>query len=216
MPELPVIDAKGKAKGRLAAADTVFGAPVKAHLIRLGVNRQLANRRSGTASTKTRGSVRGGGTKPFRQKGTGRARQGTIRAPQMRGGAVIFGPQPRSYRQRLNRKVRRQALTSALSALAAEGAIRVIDDFGITEPKTREMVALLSRLGLDGGTTLILLAELDVAVALSGRNLPHAKVASTEELSLLDLVNHDAVLATTAAIRRIEQLLGGGKEEAVS
>ncbi len=216
MPELPIIDAKGKSKGCLAAADAVFGAPVKTHLIRLGVNCQLANRRSGTASTKTRAFVRGGGAKPFRQKGTGRARQGTIRAPQMRGGAVIFGPQPRSYRQRLNRKVRRQALTSALSALAAEGAIKVIDDFGIKEPKTREMVALLSRLGLDGGTTLILLAELDVAVALSGRNLPHAKVASTEELSLLDLVNHDAVLATTAAIRRIEQLLGGGKEEADS
>jgi large subunit ribosomal protein L4 len=214
MAELPIIDAKGKAKGGLAAADSVFGSPVKTHVMRLGINAQLANGRAGTHSSRTRGMVRGGGAKPFKQKGTGRARQGTSRSPLMPGGAIIFGPKPRKYRQCLNKKVKRQAITSALSALAGEGAIKVIDDFGIKKPQTKEMAALLARLNLDGGKTLILLSELTPEVALSARNIPYVKVASTEEMNVLDLVNHDAILTDTASVRRIEALLGS--EEAAS
>ncbi len=213
MAELPIVTPQGKSSGKQTAADAVFAAPVKPHLVRLAINAHLANRRSGTASTRTRGTIHGGGRKPFRQKGTGRARQGTIRAPHMRGGAVTFGPQPRSYRQHLNRKVRRQALVSALSSLVAAKAIKVIKDFGLSGPKTKEMATLLEQLGLDGGKTLILLATLDPAVALSARNIPYAKVVSTEEINIFDLVTHDAVLATPEAIERIEHLLGAAATE---
>ncbi|MBN1476200.1 50S ribosomal protein L4 [Candidatus Sumerlaeota bacterium] len=209
MAQLPVINSQGKERKPLEVSDEIFAAPVKAHVIRLAVNAQLANRRQGNSSSKNRTAVRGGGRKPFRQKGTGRARQGTTRAPHMRGGAVAFGPQPRSWRQRLNRKVRRQALVGALSSLAGEGAIRVVEDFGITEPKTREMAALLGRIGADTERVLILLAEADRSVALSARNLPWAKVASTDELNVVDLVTHDQVLATEAAVRAIEAKLSG-------
>jgi len=212
MADLPTVDSRGKGKSALAASDAVFAAPVKPHVVRLAINALLANRRAGTSATRNRALIHGGGAKPFRQKGTGRARQGTNRAPQMRGGAVAFGPMPRSWRQGLNRKVRRQALTSALTSLAQSGAIRVIEDFGISEPKTRDMAALLARLELDGGKTLILLSEPDAAVALSARNIPWATVASTEELNVYDLVTHDSVIATPGAIRRIEQLLGGAEE----
>jgi large subunit ribosomal protein L4 len=225
MAELAVFDAQGQARSKLRAADSIFAAPVKPHVVRQAVNAQRANRRAGSASTKTRRWVSGGGKKPFKQKGTGRARQGTTRAPQMRGGAVVFGPLPRSWRQDLNRKVKRQALTSALSSLAQAGALHVVEDFGLTGPKTREMVALLGRLGLGDQKVLVLLApdELRVNesanqrvsnVALSARNIRNVTLGSTEELNLFELVTHDHVVTTPGAIRRIEELLGEKTEEA--
>jgi large subunit ribosomal protein L4 len=209
MAQLPVINSQGKERKPLEVSDEIFAAPVKAHVIRLAVNAQLANRRQGNSSTKNRTAIQGGGRKPFRQKGTGRARQGTTRAPHMRSGAIAFGPQPRSWRQRLNRKIRRQALICALSSLAGEGAIRVVEDFGITEPKTSEMAALLGRIGADTDRVLILLSDANRSVALSARNLPWVKVASTEELNVVDLVTHGQVLATEAAVRTIEAKMSG-------
>lgn len=213
MAELAVVDHQGRARPPLAAADAIFGAPVKPHVLRLAVNAHLANRRAGTASTKTRHFVSGGGKKPFKQKGTGRARQGTIRAPHMRGGAIVFGPTPRTWRQSLNRKVRRQALTSALTSLAQAGAIHVVEDFGIEAPKTKQMTALLGRLNLSG-KILLLLSEPAPAVVLSARNIRDVTVASTEELNVFDLVTHDHVVTTPGAIRRIEAILGGAGQEA--
>lgn len=212
MAQLPVVTPDGKSKSVLEAADAVFAAPIKVHLIRVTVNALLANRRSGTASTRTRGMVSGGGRKPFRQKGTGRARQGTNRAAQMRGGSIIFGPQPRSYRKQVNRKIRRQAVISALSALQSENAIRVVEDFGINAPKTKDMAALLSRLGLDGGKTIILLAEPNPNVALSARNIPYASVISAEELNVFDLVTHDHLLTTPDAIQVLEAKFSASEE----
>ncbi|NUP89176.1 MAG: 50S ribosomal protein L4 [Candidatus Sumerlaeia bacterium] len=214
MADLPILDAKGKSQRTLAADDAVFAAPIKSHVVRLAVNAQLANRRAGTQSTKTRGFVSGGGKKPFKQKGTGRARQGTSRAPQMRHGAIIFGPSPRSWRQRLNVKVRRQAITSALSSLAQAGQIKVVESFGLTEPKTKQMAAVLANLGLAGAKTLLLLTDADRTVRLAARNIPGVTVGSTEELSVVDLVSHDAVVATPGAIKRIEALLAASAEAA--
>lgn len=209
MASLTVVDSQGRPADTIEAADAIFAAPVKPHVMRICINSYLANQRRGSSSTKTRSTVRGGGRKPFRQKGTGRARQGTIRAPHMRGGAVAFGPHPRSWRQKLNRKVKRQGLTSALTTLVTDGALHVIKDFGLTEPKTKAMVALLERLGLAKGKTLILLHNADDrSVALSARNIPTVTVGSVDEINIFDLLTHDHVLTTPGAIKRIEDLLG--------
>ncbi len=169
--------------------------------------RQLANARLGTSNTKTRGDVSGGGKKPWRQKGTGRARQGSIRAPHWRKGGVVFGPHPRSYAQAMPRKMRRLALRSALSVKAAEEQIVVVQDLALPEPKTQVMRQVLDNLTGDG-TALILLPERNEAVELSARNLPDVKTLRAHYLNVRDLLTYDYVVMPVSAIQAIESFLG--------
>ncbi len=170
--------------------------------------RQLSNARLGTAKTKTRSEVRGGGRKPWRQKGTGRARHGSIREPQWRGGGIAFGPRPeRNYKKRMPRKMRRLALRSALSVKAAEGQIVLLDELCVPVAKTREMVALLDRLTVDS-SALILLPQRDEAAERSTRNLPQVKTLHVSYLNIRDLFTYDYVLIPLAALAAIEGLLG--------
>jgi len=171
---------------------------------------QLAGRRTGTASTKTRGEVRGGGKKPYRQKGTGRARQGSRVAPHYRGGGVVFGPHPRSYEQKLPKKMRRLALRSALTAKFGDDAIRVIDAFGMdAEPKTRAFAAILQALGAGDGhgrRVLIVAPSRDDMLLRSAANLPSVSVILADSLNVVDLLNADAVVIEQPALARMEEV----------
>jgi len=169
--------------------------------------RQLANARQGTHKTKTRGEVQGGGRKPWRQKGTGRARQGSIRAPHWRGGGVVFGPTPRSYEQKMPRKMRRQALRSALSAKASEAQVRVLDAFHMDAPRTKEVIGILSSLGVDS-SVLILLPQSDDIILRSVRNLPKVRTLVAQYLNVRDLLKYDYILMPLASLEVIEGILG--------
>lgn len=204
--ELNVIDRQGTPVAKVAVADHAFGAEVKAHLLHQVVRMQLANRRRGTASTKTRGEVRGGGRKPWRQKGTGRARQGSTRSPLWRGGGVALGPKPRAYAYKLPKKVRRAALCSAVSMKAHEGLVKVIDRLDIFEPKTRQMVRLLKDLGV-GQAAIILLANDDPNVQLAARNLPTVKVLRVEGVNIYDLLSYDYLICTREALMKLQERL---------
>jgi len=168
---------------------------------------QLASRRAGTHSTKTRANVRGGGKKPWKQKGTGRARAGSSRSPIWRGGAVIFGPQPRSYAYRLPGSSRRGALASALAQKARDGELKVVESISLEQPKTRDMVALLTTLGVPSGT-LIVLGERDRNVELAARNLPHVLVLPVEGLNVYDILRHRNLLVSQDALAAIDGRLG--------
>jgi len=207
MATVSILKTDGSEAGSLDLNDAVFAVDPHPVCVRAVLNQFLANRRSGTHSTKTRSTTRGGGRKPWRQKGTGRARQGSIRAVQWRGGAVAFGPHPRDYSYRVNRKVRRRALCSAWSELMREGRLKVIESFGLDRPKTRRLVELLDGLGTRG-TVLILTEQTEEAVALSARNLPWAKSLNVSNLNIYDLLNYDWVVATPGAIKRVEATFG--------
>jgi large subunit ribosomal protein L4 len=203
-----VYDAQGSAADTVELDPALFEAPVNVPVLHQVVTAQLAAARAGTAKTKSRGEARGGGAKPWRQKGTGRARQGSIRSPQWTGGGVAHGPTgQQNHRKRVNKKVRRLALASALSDRAGSGDVRVIRDFGLSEPRTREAVALLDRLDLRGRSVLIVLAERDDVVARSFRNLPYAHVLTAGQLNVHDLLTHDVVVFAEAALDGI----GGGR-----
>jgi large subunit ribosomal protein L4 len=169
--------------------------------------RQLANARLGTHKTKTRSEIRGGGRKPWRQKGTGRARQGSIRSPQWRGGGTVFGTIPRSYRQRMPRKMRRQALRSALSVKAAESQVVLLDVLQLTEPKTREVLGALKNLGIDS-SALILLPERDEVILRSVHNLPKVRTLVARYLNVRDLLKFEYILVPLASLEVIEEILG--------
>ena len=186
--------------------DSVFGQTPNLAVMHQAFVRQAANARQGTAATKTRALVRGGGAKPYRQKGTGRARHGSLREPSMVGGATVFGPQPRSYAQRMPRKMRRLALRSALSVKASEGKVTVVAGFEIVTPRTRAMVEVLRDLGVDGTVLLVLPAANDV-VARSVSNLPWAKVVLAQNLSLYDIFTHDRLVIAKDALGLIEEYL---------
>ena len=186
--------------------DSVFGQTPNLAVMHQAFVRQAANARQGTAATKTRALVRGGGAKPYRQKGTGRARHGSLREPSMVGGATVFGPQPRSYAQRMPRKMRRLALRSALSVKASEGKVSVVAGFEIVTPRTRAMVEMLRDLGVDGTVLLVLPAANDV-VARSVSNLPWAKVVLAQNLSLYDIFTHDRLVIAKDALGLIEEYL---------
>jgi len=186
--------------------DSVFGQTPNLAVMHQAFVRQAANARQGTAATKTRALVRGGGAKPYRQKGTGRARHGSLREPSMVGGATVFGPQPRSYAQRMPRKMRRLALRSALSVKASEGKVSVLAGFEIVTPRTRAMVEVLRDLGVDGTVLLVLPAANDV-VARSVSNLPWAKVVLAQNLSLYDIFTHDRLVIAKDALGLIEEYL---------
>lgn len=204
--ELDVIDRRGTPVEKVTVQDAVFGAAVKAPLLHQVCAMQLANRRRGTASTKTRGDVRGGGRKPWRQKGTGRARAGSIRSPIWRGGGIALGPQPRNYSYRLPRQVRRAALCAALSMKVQEGRLKVVDRLDIPEPKTKQMVALLKDLGIGTGA-LILLGEEHINCQLAARNLPQVKVLPVEGLNVYDLLYYDYVICPQDVLQRVQERL---------
>lgn len=204
----------GKGKGGTVELDpAVFEAPVKPHLFHAEVRRQMAARRSGSHSTKNRAAVSGGGTKPWRQKGTGRARQGTIRAPQWAGGGVVFGPVPRSYEFSLPKKVRRAALRSALSQRLREGALRVLDALALDEFSTKKMAAILAGLGVAEGGALIVIEAPDPKVEASARNLPGVGVIRAEGLNVLDVLRHRHLVMTRAALEAVERRLDEARRE---
>ena len=213
-PTVDVLSASNEKAGSLELDPSVFAAPVREHLFHAEVRRQLARRRAGTHSTRNRSAVSGGGAKPWRQKGTGRARQGSIRAPQWRGGGVVFGPVPRSYEHQLPKKARRAALRSALSLRAREGALRVIESFGLGAFRTREMARILKNLGLGGRSVLIVIEGRDPYVEISARNLPGVGVIRAEGLNVYDVLRHEVLLMTRAAVDAVVARLGrsGGQE----
>jgi large subunit ribosomal protein L4 len=202
--ELDVIDRQGTPIEKIAVADNAFGTEVKPHLFHQVVRMQLASRRRGTASTKTRGEVSGGGRKPWRQKGTGRARQGSTRSPLWRGGGVALGPKPRDYAYRLPKKVRRAALCSALSMKIQEGLLKVIDRLDIPAPKTRQMVSFLKDLRVEKAA-IILLADDNPNVQLAARNLPAVKVLRVEGVNIYDLLTHDYLICTREALMKLQE-----------
>jgi large subunit ribosomal protein L4 len=205
MPQTTILEADGKEAGSVDLAETLFGAPVNEALIHQAVIRQLAGRRLGTSNTLTRGNVNGGGKKPWRQKGTGRARQGTKTAPQWAGGGVVFGPHPRSYEQKMPAKMRRSALRGVLSAKASEGAVRVVTGFDLDKIKTTVMIDRLAAWDA-GGKVLLVLPARDEKVELSCRNLREVRVILADSLNVVDLLEADTVVFTSEALGRAQEI----------
>ncbi len=205
--QVPVYNMQGAQVSEADLRDDIFAVPVNEALMHQALVRQLANARLGTHKTKTRGEVRGGGRKPWRQKGTGRARQGSIRAPQWRGGGTVFGPQPRNYRQKMPRKMRRQALRSALSVKAAESQIVVLDALEMAEPKTKQMKEILRNLKIES-SALILLPQPDEVILRSARNLPQVRTLVAQYLNVRDLLKYDHLIIPLASLPVIEGFLG--------
>jgi large subunit ribosomal protein L4 len=205
MPQTTILTADGKEGGTIELAETLFAAPVNESIIHQAVVRQMANRRLGTSDTLTRGEVRGRGAKPWRQKGTGRARQGTKSAPHWTGGGVVFGPHPRSYEQKMPTKMRRSALRGVLSAKQAEGAVRVVEGFELDAIRTKTMLSRLAGWNA-GGKVLLVLAGRDEAVERSSRNLQAVRVILADSLNVVDLLEADTVVFTRAALDRAQEV----------
>lgn len=206
--EVPIRNMAGEEIGQIELTDTVFAAPINQGLMHQALVRQLANARRGTHKTKTRSEVRGGGRKPWRQKGTGRARHGSIRSPIWVGGGTAFGPTPRKYTKKMPKKMRRAALRSALSVKAGSGQIIVLDRLTIEEPKTKVFVQTLADLGLDNESVLVVLPERDIAVEKSISNLPQAKSLLSSNLNIQDLLGYDMLLLPQASVEFIHTWLG--------
>lgn len=207
--ELKVLNTGGTETGEVVTLnDEIFGADISEHAMYLDVKSILANRRQGTHKAKTRAEVRGGGRKPFRQKGTGNARQGSTRSPLMIGGGTIFGPQPQSYDQKVNKKVKQLARRSALSAKAQAGQIVVVEDFRLGEIKTKPVADILKNLGLAEKKTLMLTPEYDMIIARSGRNIEALNIMSAEKASTYDILDSQAIVFQKAALKKIEDTLG--------
>ncbi|HUH16825.1 MAG TPA: 50S ribosomal protein L4 [Methylomirabilota bacterium] len=200
-----MLKADGKSGDSVELAETLFGAPVNESLIHQAVTCQLAGRRVGTADTLTRGQVRGGGRKPWRQKGTGRARQGTRSAPHWAGGGVVFGPHPRSYEQKMPTKMRRSALRGVLSAKQAEGAVRVVEGFDLDEIGTRAIIERLTGWKAEGKVLLVLPAR-DQTIELSCRNLREVRVIMADSLNVVDLLEADTVVFTREGLKRAQEV----------
>ncbi len=201
-----VYDAAGKETGEVELADAVFGAAINAAVLHQALVRQQANQRQGTHQTKTRGEVSGGGKKPWRQKGTGRARQGSTRAPQWRHGGSVFGPHPRSYAEEMPRRQRRLALKAALSVKAQADQLCILEEIVLEAPSTRTMAALLRELGA-GGRTLFVLPEHDLVFEKSTRNLAAVKTILAANLNVADLLAADTVVLTRSALGQVEEWL---------
>jgi large subunit ribosomal protein L4 len=206
MAKVDVKDVSGKKVGSAEVADTVFAIEPNTFAVHQVVRSQMAARRQGTHSSKGRSEVRGGGAKPWRQKGTGRARQGSIRSPQWKGGGVVFGPTPRDHGFKVPKKVVKLAMRSVLSAKTAEGVLYVIDGFGFEEPSTKQAVHVLASLGIDGRCTVVV-ANDDVNALLSLRNLPKIRAITASESNTYDLVDNTAVLFTKPALEWLEGVL---------
>ncbi|MGQ9598208.1 MAG: 50S ribosomal protein L4 [Anaerolineae bacterium] len=204
---VPVYNVQGEQVSEAELQDFIFAAPINQALMHQALLRQLANARVGTHKTKTRGEVSGGGRKPWRQKGTGRARQGSIRAPHWRGGGIVFGPTPRSYGQKMPRKMRRQALRSALSVKASGSQLVLLDDLSMSEPRTKEIKAMLTNLGISS-SALILLPQRDEVILRSVRNLPGVRTLVAQYLNVRDLLQYEYIVMPLASARVIEGFLG--------
>ncbi len=206
MPKTTLYSRTGESIGEVELPEELFSAPVNLAVLHQVVTAQLAGRHLGTHDTKTRDEVAGGGKKPYRQKGTGRARQGSIRAPHYAGGGVVFGPHPRSYAQRLPRQMKRLALCGALTSKLDDDAIRVVDGFGLEEPKTRALVEVLDNLGRSEGRVLIVATGTDEVLILSARNLPGVEVIRADSLNVVALLKADTVLIEQPALSRMEEV----------
>ncbi|MCX7970479.1 MAG: 50S ribosomal protein L4 [Negativicutes bacterium] len=208
MPKVPVYDMNGSQTGEIELSDRIFDVEVNQAVVHLAVKRQLANQRLGTHATKTRAQVRGGGRKPWRQKGTGRARVGSIRSPLWVGGGTVFGPRPRSYELAMPRKARRLAIKSALTAKVRTGGLRIMESLSFVAPKTRDVVKMLTGFGVAGSKSLLVTAVADEVVEKSSRNIPGVKSVNAGGLSVIDLLHHDYVFITRDAVEKIEEVLG--------
>ncbi len=206
MPKTTLYSSTGEDIGEVELPEELFAAPINAAVLHQVVIAQLAGRHLGTHDTKRRGEVAGGGRKPYRQKGTGRARQGSTRSPQFRGGGVVFGPHPRSYAQRLPRQMRRLALVGALTAKLDDGAIRIVDAFGLEGPKTRDLVGVIDALGGSEGRVLIVAPGTDDTLILSARNLPGVEVIRADSLNVVAVLNADTVLIEQPALSKMEEV----------
>jgi large subunit ribosomal protein L4 len=205
MPQTTLYDRNGASLGNVDLSDTLFAAPVNESVMHQVATAQLAGRRMGTHETKNRGDVSGGGKKPYRQKGTGRARQGSTRAPHYRGGGAVFGPHPRSYEQRVPHKMRRLALRGALTAKFGGEAVKIIDTFGLEAIGTKGFAAVLAALEARG-RILVVAPGLDDRLRLSARNLPAVDVIRADSLNVVDLLNADVVLIEQPALARMEEV----------
>ncbi len=206
MPKVALYNMKGEQVGELDLKDEVFGVEVNEAVLHDAVVNQLANRRLGTHAAKTRGEVRGGGRKPYRQKGTGRARAGSIRSPLWRKGGVVFPPQPRSYSYTLPKKVRRLALKSALTSKVQKGSLIVLDSLAMSEPKTKEFASVLDNLKVDK-KALVVTADVDNVIVKSARNIPGVTPTHASSLNVYDVLAHEKLIMTRDAVAKVEEVL---------
>ena len=204
MATVSVYNMEGSEVGKMDLNDNVFAANVNEHLMHMAAVLQLANKRQGTQKAKTRSEVRGGGRKPWRQKGTGHARQGSTRAPQWTGGGIVFAPKPRDYSFKMNKKEKRIALLSALSSKVAESKIVVLDEFKLDEIKTKKFVEVMNNLKVENA--LVVLEGENKNVVLSGRNIPSVKVTATNEINTYDVLKYTTLVVTKAAVEKLEEV----------
>jgi large subunit ribosomal protein L4 len=206
MPSVDIIDAKKKKTGSIDLSDELFGIAPKKSLVHQALVTQLANARQGTANTKTRHFVSGGGAKPYRQKGTGRARAGTNRSPLWRGGGIIFGPHPRDYTTSMPKKAARKAMASVLSSKLLAGELLVLDSYGLSEPKTKKAAELLAGLGI-AGSIMILTSGENENIYLAARNIKGVKVCRVENINVFDLLKYKNLLADKDAVNKLQEVL---------
>ena len=204
MAEVSVLNMEGSEVGKMKLNDAIFGVEINEHLVHQAVVAQLANNRQGTQKAKTRSEVRGGGRKPWRQRGTGHARQGSIRAPQWTGGGVVFAPTPRDYSKKMNKKEKRIALKSVLTSRVEEGKFIVLDELKFDAPKTKEFAEVLKNLEAD--KALVFLNDNDTNVVKSAANIPTVKTASTQTINVYDILKYDTVIVTQDAVKTIEEV----------
>ena len=204
MANVAVYNMEGKEVDKIELNDSIFGVEINEHLVHMAVLQQLANKRQGTQKAKTRSEVRGGGRKPWRQKGTGNARQGSTRSPQWTGGGVVFAPTPRDYSFKLNKKEKRAALKSALTSRVVENKFVVVDELKLDEIKTKKFVEVLKNLNVE--KALVVLNDMDEKVIASAANIPTVKTTQTNELNVFDVLKYDTVVVTKAAVATIEEV----------
>ena len=204
MANVKVFNMSGSEVGSLELNDSIFAVEVNTHVMHQAVVQYLANKRQGTQSALTRAEVRGGGRKPWRQKGTGRARQGSTRSPQWTGGGVVFAPKPRDYSFKLNKKVKRLALKSALTTKVNDGKFVVVDEINLPEMKTKEMVKVLNNLNVN--KSLVVLEDTNEKAVVAARNIPTVKTASVSTINVYDILKYDSVVVTKAAVEKIEEV----------
>lgn len=204
MANVAVYNMEGKEADKIELNDSIFGVEINEHLVHMAVLQQLANKRQGTQKAKTRSEVRGGGRKPWRQKGTGHARQGSTRSPQWTGGGVVFAPTPRDYSFKLNKKEKRAALKSALTSRVVENKFVVVDELKLDEIKTKKFVEVLKNLNVE--KALVVLNDMDEKVIASAANIPTVKTTQTNELNVFDVLKYDTVVVTKAAVATIEEV----------
>lgn len=204
MASVAVYNMEGQEVGTIELNDAIFGIDVNEHLVHMAVVNQLANKRQGTQSAKTRSEVSGGGRKPWRQKGTGHARQGSTRSPQWTGGGVVFAPKPRDYSFKLNKKEKRKALKSVLTSRVSEGKFVVLDCLKFDEIKTKKMQTVLNNLKVD--KALVVMSEKDDVVIKSANNIPTVKTALTSTINVYDILKYDTMIVTKDAVAKIEEV----------